>query len=135
MMSVGGCFSRNQVCTLGYRGRRSDRRTSDGPPPPGCVIRRQVDSDKPLYCRTHTRNGNTQSSSNQSRWPISSPSFGIGYLFPKAYSFEAPFLLRQFGRKTRRSGMHLGADMVGDETHDALAVFRRQSLPGVVEAS
>jgi hypothetical protein len=33
--------------------------------------------------------------------------------------------LRQFGRKTRRSGMHLG-DMVGDETHDALAVFHRQ---------
>jgi len=44
-----------------------------------------VDSDKPLYCRTHTRNGNTQSSSNQSRCPISSPSFGIGYLLPKAY--------------------------------------------------
>jgi hypothetical protein len=30
--------------------------------------------------------------------------------------------------------MHLGADMVDDETHDALAVFRRQSLPGVAEA-
>jgi hypothetical protein len=29
--------------------------------------------------------------------------------------------------------MHLGADMVGDETHDALAVFRRQSSPGVAE--
>jgi hypothetical protein len=44
-----------------------------------------VDSDKPLYCRTHTRNGNTQSSSNPSRCSISSPSFGIGYLLPNAY--------------------------------------------------
>jgi hypothetical protein len=49
-------------------------------------------------------------------------------------AFEAFSGLRQFGRKTRRSGMHLGADMMGDETHDALAVFRRQSLPGVAEA-
>jgi hypothetical protein len=30
--------------------------------------------------------------------------------------------------------MHLGADMVGDETHDALAVISRQSLPGVSQA-
>ena len=32
-------------------------------------------------------------------------------------------------------GTHLGADLVGDDTKDALAVFRRQSLPGVAEAS
>jgi hypothetical protein len=30
--------------------------------------------------------------------------------------------------------MHLGADMVSDETQDALAVLRRQSLAGVAEA-
>jgi hypothetical protein len=30
--------------------------------------------------------------------------------------------------------MHLGADMVGDKTHDALAISRRQSLPGVSKA-
>jgi hypothetical protein len=29
--------------------------------------------------------------------------------------------------------MHLGADVVGDDTHDALAVLPRQSLPGVAE--
>jgi hypothetical protein len=28
--------------------------------------------------------------------------------------------------------MSLGADMVGDHTHDALAVLRRQSLPGAL---
>jgi hypothetical protein len=45
-------------------------------------------------------------------------------------AFEAFSGLREFGRKTRRSRMHLGADMVGDDTHDALAVFRRQSILG-----
>jgi hypothetical protein len=30
---------------------------------------------------------------------------------------------------------HLAADLVGDDTKDALAVFRRQSLPGVADAS
>jgi hypothetical protein len=29
---------------------------------------------------------------------------------------------------------HLGGDRAGDETHDALAVFHPQSLPGVAEA-
>jgi len=35
----------------------------------------------------------------------------------------------------RRPGAHLAADLVGDDTKDALAVFRRQSLTGVAEAS
>jgi hypothetical protein len=40
-------------------------------------------------------------------------------------ALEALAGLRKFGRNPRRSWMHLGADMVGDETHDALAVFCR----------
>jgi hypothetical protein len=35
----------------------------------------------------------------------------------------------------RRPGTDLGADLVGDDTKDALAVFHRQSLPGVAKAS
>jgi hypothetical protein len=49
-------------------------------------------------------------------------------------SFEALSGLRQLGRNLRRCRMHLGADMVGNETHDAFAVSRRQSLSGVRKA-
>jgi hypothetical protein len=41
----------------------------------------------------------------------------------------------QLDRDARRPRMDLGADVVADHTHDALAVLRRQSHPGVAQTS
>ena len=49
--------------------------------------------------------------------------------------FEPLAGLGQLGRDARRAGMHLGADMVGDEAHDALAIGRRQTLAGIGKAA
>ena len=40
----------------------------------------------------------------------------------------------QLGRDARAAGMDLGADMMGDEPHDALAIGGRQTLAGVGQA-
>jgi hypothetical protein len=49
-------------------------------------------------------------------------------------TFEALAGVRQFGRDARRAWVHLRPDMVGDETHDPLAVSGRQVLSGIDEA-
>jgi hypothetical protein len=41
--------------------------------------------------------------------------------------------LGQLGRDARGAGMNLGADMMGDQTDDALAVGRRQPLTRIGE--
>ena len=42
---------------------------------------------------------------------------------------------RQLRRDARAAGMHLDADMVRDEAHDALGVGRRDAAAGVLEAA
>ena len=39
--------------------------------------------------------------------------------------------LRQLGGYARRTRVHLGADMMRDETDDAFAIARRQALSGI----
>ena len=46
-------------------------------------------------------------------------------------AFEALAGVGQFGRDARRARMDLGADMGGDQTHDALAIGGRQHLPRI----
>jgi hypothetical protein len=41
---------------------------------------------------------------------------------------------RQLGRQTRPAGMDLGADVVGDQAHDPLAVGGRQRQAGIDQA-
>ena len=43
-------------------------------------------------------------------------------------TLEPIFRVGQFGRYARRAGVNLGADMVGDEADDALAVGGREAL-------
>ena len=42
---------------------------------------------------------------------------------------------RQLGRDARAAGMHLDADMVRDQAHDAFGVRRRDAAAGVFEAA
>jgi hypothetical protein len=49
-------------------------------------------------------------------------------------AFETRLGLRQFARDARRAGSYLAADVVGDDLDEAIAIFRRQPLPGVLKA-
>ena len=50
-------------------------------------------------------------------------------------SLEPLARLGQLGRDARRAGMNLGADMVGDEADDALAVGGRQAFSGIGQSA